>query len=62
MGLLALLALFVFGVLIMNNEPTGYTGKRKLCPPHKWEYKKEQDGVERLNCIQCGGKPLYESR
>jgi len=37
-------------------------GHNNACPPHKWNYRKESDGVERLWCSICNKKPGYSGR
>jgi hypothetical protein len=34
----------------------------KACPPHKWNYRKDKDGVERLFCDLCHNAPGYAGR
>lgn len=58
--------LFVIASIIVNAFSHGmaqeqqFTGKRVLCPPHKWEYVVE--GRNALQCGKCGGKPMEDLR
>ena len=66
MGLLLFIGIFLFcAVMAQMRDPISRSGSQvqtSLCPPHKWDYRKERDGVERLCCKICNGKPGYTSR
>lgn len=66
MGLLIFIGIFLFcAVMAQMRDPIARSGNQistSLCPPHKWDYRKEADGVERLWCKICNNKPGYSAR
>lgn len=65
MGLLIFIGIFLFlAVMTQMRDPIARSGAghNNACPPHKWNYRKESDGVERLWCSICNKKPGYSGR
>ncbi len=65
MGLLVFIGIFLFcAIMAQMRNPIIRSGEQVSsgCPPHKWNYRKEFDGVERLWCTICNVKPGYSGR